>query len=71
MRATAHKPVWLSGYYPPKMRDWSEWQNEWSMGPHAEADWVWFDGDFDEAEARKRLLEATDNDRAGNNPVPR
>jgi hypothetical protein len=66
------KDVWLEGYYPPRMDDWISWQGAWSMGPHAEPDWVWFRGDYyTEAEARGVLERATDEDRAGDNPVPR
>lgn len=54
-RSDPRKQVWLSGFYPPTMDDWNTWQNTWSMGPHAEPDWIWFDDYYNEAEARARL----------------
>lgn len=50
------KEEWLDGYYPPVMEEWQSWQDLWSMGPHAEVGWVWFNGDYyTEEEARTRL----------------
>lgn len=49
------REVWLEGFYPPEMDDFSRWQHEWSMGPHAENDWVWFRGDY-YTETRARLV---------------
>lgn len=37
------------------MDDFSSWSSEWSMGPHAEQGWVWFDGEYTEAQARRVL----------------
>lgn len=49
----------LAGFYPPDMDKaggFDAWAKQWSTGPHAEDDWVWFDdGDFTEAEAREIL----------------
>jgi hypothetical protein len=50
---SAEKAVWLEGFYPPMMDTFTDWHQQWSMGPHADADWVWFKGDYyTEAEAR-------------------
>jgi hypothetical protein len=55
------REVWLEGFYPPVMEDFARWQGEWSMGPHAEPDWVWFKGDYyTEAQAREVLREKPD-----------
>ena len=52
----ADQGPWLEGYYPPTMDDFASWQQEWSMGPHADLGWVWFKGDYyTEAEARAVL----------------
>lgn len=47
------KPVWLEGYYPPDMDDFAMWSAQWTMGPHAEPDWVWFKGDHYTESGRK------------------
>lgn len=48
--------VWLEGYYSPVMENFEDWQTEWSMGPHAEPDWVWFNGDqYTEEQARAHI----------------
>jgi hypothetical protein len=49
--------VWLEGFYPPEMRDFYSWQQEWSMGPHADGDWVWFKGDYYTEDDARRVLE--------------
>lgn len=47
---------WLEGFYPPDMDaagGFEAWSGDWSMGPHADLGWVWFDGDdYTEEEAR-------------------
>jgi hypothetical protein len=52
---TPEREEWLSGFYPSKMENWEEWKKEWSMGPNAKKDWVWFSGYFTEQSARKVL----------------
>lgn len=59
------KAILLSGYYPSKMESWDAWREEWSMRPHADPDWVWFDGYYTEDEAREHLRLATEHDRKG------
>ena len=54
-KASTERAVWVEGFYPATMDDWSRWQNEWSMGPHAEPDWVWVQGDY-YTEAQVRAL---------------
>lgn len=60
--AKNYEQAWLEGYYPPdidKAGGWDRWRGEWSMGPHADADWIWFPGDYyTEASARKRLADS-------------
>lgn len=53
-----NKKVWLDGYYDPKLiNNWKEFQDCWSMGAHAEPDWVWFGGDYFSHEQVKKLLQ--------------
>lgn len=54
MAKAAAAGVWLEGYYPPVLDDFTSWQHQWSMGPHADEGWVWFKGDYyTEADARR------------------
>jgi hypothetical protein len=50
--------AWLIGYYPPDMDragGWSKWQQRDCRA--TQRDWVWFEGEYTEAEARARLAE--------------
>lgn len=56
---------WLEGYYPPEMDSFLGWCALWSMGPHADDNWVWFNGDYyTEEQARKVLAEKPDGTKA-------
>lgn len=50
------KIYWMSGYYPPALEEGQTIQSysqDWSMGPSAGEDWVWFnDGDYTEQEIK-------------------
>lgn len=51
------KAQWLDGYYPPVMDEgFEEWQKLWSMGPHADQDWVWFKGGYYTEEQAREIL---------------
>lgn len=50
--------TYLQGYYPPSIDaegDFQAWSARWSMGPHAEKGWVWFEGYYTEEKAREEL----------------
>lgn len=51
---------YLHGFYAPIVTEsLDDWEKLWSMGPHAEEDWIWFDADlYSDAEIKKRLREA-------------
>lgn len=54
--ASKQTSPWLEGFYPPEMEVFDEWQEDWSIGPHSEPNWVWFNGNnYTEAEAREIL----------------
>ena len=44
MKWKKQRTRFLSGYYKPSIATTiDEWEEHWSMGPHAGKGWVWFD----------------------------
>lgn len=56
--------LWCDGYYPNNLKDFPEtdegfrqWENQFSMGPHADPDWIWIKGDYYTREAVQAALD--------------
>lgn len=58
MTSKNEKGYTLSGFYPPNIDEYEsfdEWANAWSMGPFADSNYIWFDGDYTEKKARRYI----------------
>lgn len=48
------KPIWLSGFYKPIIKNWESWKQDWMMQEDDEY-CIWLDGYFSEFQARQVL----------------